>query len=90
MQILWINIIMDGPPAQSLGVEPVDKVCLFLNIAYLKQMLWSFIFFRRKSQNIEINNASSYSAMSPSLIVVCWGRRILLSYWISVVDQVAF
>ncbi len=26
MQILWINILMDGPPAQSLGVEPVDKV----------------------------------------------------------------
>ncbi|CAG0894886.1 unnamed protein product [Cyprideis torosa] len=25
MQTLWINIIMDGPPAQSLGVEPVDK-----------------------------------------------------------------
>lgn len=25
MQILWINIIMDGPPAQSLGVEPVDE-----------------------------------------------------------------
>uniref|UniRef100_T1J4W7 Calcium-transporting ATPase n=1 Tax=Strigamia maritima TaxID=126957 RepID=T1J4W7_STRMM len=24
MQILWINIIMDGPPAQSLGVELVD------------------------------------------------------------------
>ncbi len=24
MQILWINIIMDGPPAQSLGVEPVS------------------------------------------------------------------
>ena len=23
MQILWINILMDGPPAQSLGVEPV-------------------------------------------------------------------
>ncbi|OAF66396.1 Dopamine receptor 4, partial [Intoshia linei] len=23
MQILWINVIMDGPPAQSLGVEPV-------------------------------------------------------------------
>ncbi|VDP26192.1 unnamed protein product [Onchocerca flexuosa] len=28
MQILWINIIMDGPPAQSLGVEPVDRVNL--------------------------------------------------------------
>jgi len=25
MQILWINIIMDGPPAQSLGVEPVTQ-----------------------------------------------------------------
>ncbi|KKA28666.1 hypothetical protein TD95_004549 [Thielaviopsis punctulata] len=25
MQILWINIIMDGPPAQSLGVEAVEK-----------------------------------------------------------------
>lgn len=24
MQILWINILMDGPPAQSLGVEPAD------------------------------------------------------------------
>lgn len=24
MQILWINILMDGPPAQSLGVESVD------------------------------------------------------------------
>jgi Ca2+-transporting ATPase len=24
IQILWINIIMDGPPAQSLGVEPLD------------------------------------------------------------------
>ena len=22
-QILWINVIMDGPPAQSLGLEPV-------------------------------------------------------------------
>ncbi|KAL1310988.1 hypothetical protein AAFC00_001208 [Neodothiora populina] len=28
MQILWINILMDGPPAQSLGVEPVDKSLL--------------------------------------------------------------
>ncbi|USW56587.1 Putative P-type ATPase, HAD superfamily, P-type ATPase, transmembrane domain superfamily [Septoria linicola] len=28
MQILWINIIMDGPPAQSLGVEPVDPALL--------------------------------------------------------------
>ncbi|NPV65011.1 MAG: calcium-transporting P-type ATPase, PMR1-type [Methanobacteriaceae archaeon] len=25
IQILWINIIMDGPPAQSLGVEPPER-----------------------------------------------------------------
>ncbi|MCL2115996.1 MAG: calcium-translocating P-type ATPase, PMCA-type [Methanobrevibacter sp.] len=25
IQILWINIIMDGPPAQSLGVEGAEK-----------------------------------------------------------------
>ncbi|KAL3312004.1 hypothetical protein Ciccas_009410, partial [Cichlidogyrus casuarinus] len=25
MQILYINILMDGPPAQSLGLEPPDK-----------------------------------------------------------------
>ncbi|PNS20597.1 Calcium-transporting ATPase 1 [Sphaceloma murrayae] len=30
MQILWINILMDGPPAQSLGVEPVDAHLLSL------------------------------------------------------------
>ncbi|KAF2720969.1 calcium transporter ATPase [Polychaeton citri CBS 116435] len=30
MQILWINILMDGPPAQSLGVEPVDPSLLTL------------------------------------------------------------
>ena len=26
IQILFVNIIMDGPPAQSLGVEPLDPV----------------------------------------------------------------
>lgn len=25
IQILWINVIMDGPPVQSLGVEPLDR-----------------------------------------------------------------
>ncbi|CCG84535.1 protein of unknown function [Taphrina deformans PYCC 5710] len=28
MQILWINILMDGPPAQSLGVEEVDPAIM--------------------------------------------------------------
>ncbi|KAJ2467412.1 High affinity Ca2+/Mn2+ P-type ATPase-like protein [Coemansia sp. RSA 2337] len=30
MQVLWINILMDGPPAQSLGVEPVDPYVMSL------------------------------------------------------------
>lgn len=30
MQILWINILMDGPPAQSLGVEPVHRDVVLL------------------------------------------------------------
>lgn len=25
MQILWINIIMDGPPAQSLGSKNINN-----------------------------------------------------------------
>ena len=27
-QLLWINIIMDGPPAMSLGVDPARKDCM--------------------------------------------------------------
>jgi len=25
LQVLWVNIIMDGPPAMSLGVDPVER-----------------------------------------------------------------
>ncbi|KAF9222361.1 calcium-transporting P [Gyrodon lividus] len=28
MQILFINILMDGPPSQSLGVDPVDQAVM--------------------------------------------------------------
>ncbi|KDN49966.1 hypothetical protein RSAG8_01302, partial [Rhizoctonia solani AG-8 WAC10335] len=28
MQILFINILMDGPPSQSLGVDPVDRTVM--------------------------------------------------------------
>ena len=28
IQLLWINIIMDGPPAMSLGVDPVRAGCM--------------------------------------------------------------
>ncbi len=28
VQLLWINIIMDGPPAMSLGVDPVRPGCM--------------------------------------------------------------
>ncbi|MDO5825841.1 MAG: calcium-translocating P-type ATPase, PMCA-type [Methanosphaera sp.] len=39
VQLLWINIIMDGPPAQSLGVEPSDKNVM--NVAPTKDNLLS-------------------------------------------------
>uniref|UniRef100_A0A1Q3F825 Calcium-transporting ATPase n=3 Tax=Culex tarsalis TaxID=7177 RepID=A0A1Q3F825_CULTA len=41
MQILWINIIMDGPPAQSLGVEPVDQDVLKQKPRNVKQPMIS-------------------------------------------------
>lgn len=54
MQILWINIIMDGPPAQSLGVEPVDEEVMnkpprkrndnVLTINVIKRVLQSAVF----------------------------------------------
>lgn len=54
MQILWINIIMDGPPAQSLGVEPVDLEVMskpprkrndnVLTMAVIKRVLQSSFF----------------------------------------------
>ena len=28
IQLLWVNIIMDGPPALVLGLEPVRKYVL--------------------------------------------------------------
>lgn len=53
MQILWINILMDGPPAQSLGVEPVDHEVMnkpprkrnhkILNDAVIKRVIQSAI-----------------------------------------------
>lgn len=39
VQLLWINIIMDGPPAQSLGIEPEDKN--IMNIPPTKENLLS-------------------------------------------------
>lgn len=54
MQILWINIIMDGPPAQSLGVEPVDEEVMnkpprkrndnVLTLQVIKRVLQSAVF----------------------------------------------
>lgn len=36
MQILYINILMDGPPAQSLGVEPPDAdVSIILGLLFI-------------------------------------------------------
>lgn len=39
MQILWINVIMDGPPAQSLGLEPVDHEVLKKPPRHVKEQI---------------------------------------------------
>jgi hypothetical protein len=38
-QILWINVIMDGPPAQSLGLEPVHHDVLKKPPRHLKEQV---------------------------------------------------
>ncbi len=39
IQILWINVIMDGPPAQSLGLEPVHHDVLKKPPRHLKEQI---------------------------------------------------
>lgn len=57
MQILWINIIMDGPPAQSLGVEPVDH-------DVLRQP-------PRKVQDNIITRSLIFNTLTSAFIIVC-------------------
>jgi len=57
MQILWINIIMDGPPAQSLGVEPVDDKILRAK--------------PRKADDAIVTRALLLRATSSALLIVC-------------------
>jgi len=56
MQILWINIIMDGPPAQSLGVEPVDR-----SVAHRPP--------RRQSDSI-ISNLLMFRVLTSALLII--------------------
>ena len=51
IQLLWVNIIMDGPPALALGLEPVrssvlkrkpiDRNANIINKSMLSNMLWN-------------------------------------------------
>jgi len=56
MQILWINIIMDGPPAQSLGVEPVDNFILKAR--------------PRRANDPIVNRAMLFRALSSAALIV--------------------
>ncbi|TPP56636.1 Calcium-transporting ATPase type 2C member 1 [Fasciola gigantica] len=53
MQILYINILMDGPPAQSLGVEPPDEEvsysCSCINHIYLRTVSLSPFLTQKRS-----------------------------------------
>ncbi|MCL2087500.1 MAG: calcium-translocating P-type ATPase, PMCA-type [Oscillospiraceae bacterium] len=54
LQLLWINIIMDGPPALSIGLEPVSKDLMqrqpvrrsenIINAQMLKKILLTAVF----------------------------------------------
>ncbi|QRV86940.1 calcium transporting, ATPase type 2C [Ceratobasidium sp. AG-Ba] len=57
MQILFINILMDGPPSQSLGVDPVDH-------AVMKRPP------RRKDESIITQRLISRVLFSASMIVL--------------------
>ncbi|KAL9611983.1 MAG: hypothetical protein Q9167_003423 [Letrouitia subvulpina] len=69
MQILWINILMDGPPAQSLGVEPVDpaimnrpprsKAARVLTRALIQRVLTSAIVIMLGTLTIYVREMSS-------------------------------
>lgn len=47
MQILWINILMDGPPAQSLGMNPVDEDIMKKPPRHRDDNILSFALIRR-------------------------------------------
>lgn len=57
MQILWINILMDGPPAQSLGVEPVDHDVIRLPP-------------RKAKENI-VNHTLIFNVVISAAVIVC-------------------
>lgn len=51
MQILWINILMDGPPAQSLGVEPVGHEVMKKPPRRRDEKILNFKLFKRVLQS---------------------------------------
>ncbi len=81
IQILWINIIMDGPPAQSLGVEPSEsnvmerppskgniipkRNLIKIGIAGVVMSIGTLLLYYYKL----INGASNISAMSVAFTV---------------------
>lgn len=57
MQILWINVVMDGPPAQSLGVEPVSDAILEAK--------------PRRADDPIVTRALLFRAVSSSALILC-------------------
>ncbi|KAL8674005.1 MAG: hypothetical protein Q9168_001590 [Polycauliona sp. 1 TL-2023] len=85
MQILWINILMDGPPAQSLGVEPVDpaimnrpprsKTARVLSRALIQRVLTSATVIMLGTLVIyirEMSTDSSISARDTTMTFTCF------------------
>ena len=71
MQILWINVIMDGPPAQSLGLEPADPSVLKKPPRSTKEQILT------KSLMINI-------VLSAAVIIIgtMWVHKVIVQSWV--------
>lgn len=85
MQILWINILMDGPPAQSLGVEAVDHEVMkkpprkrtdkLLTSEVLKRLLISALFIIVGTVYVfikEMNEDNKVTARDTTMTFTCF------------------
>lgn len=75
MQILWINVIMDGPPAQSLGVEPVDHDVMRLP--------------PRRSDEPIITNTLLFRVAGAALIIMAGTLGVFWSEFVPGADELA-
>uniref|UniRef100_A0A8R1XQX7 Calcium-transporting ATPase n=4 Tax=Onchocerca TaxID=6281 RepID=A0A8R1XQX7_ONCVO len=91
MQILWINIIMDGPPAQSLGVEPVDRDIIrqpprdvrqpMINNAFITNILTSAAIIITGTLSVFYKEMSADNEVTPRDTTMTFTCFVLFDMW---------